>query len=361
MFMSNVADARLGTTKIVKRPFGTMPDGSTVDLYTLSDGVVEASVTAYGARLTLVKAPDRDGNLGEVVLGHDSLEGFLADRKTFMGAVVGRFGNRIANGRFALDGETFQVPLNDGENALHGGPVGFDRKLWLAEESDAAVSFTLVSSDGEMGFPGTLTLSVRYSLAGGALRLDYTATTDKATVVNVTNHAYFNLAGEASTTILEHELTIPAERFTPVNANLIPTGELKPVEGTAFDFRQATLIGERIDADDVQLQRAKGYDHNWVFGSKGAMKLAARLKDAGSGRVLTVETTEPGMQFYAGNFLDGSVPTRDGAGAVGFRSGLCLETQGYPDAPNHPQFPPTTLRLGETMRSTTVFTFLIEA
>jgi aldose 1-epimerase len=336
-----------------------MPDGTAVDLYTLRDGVVEASVMGYGARLTSLKTPDRDGNMGEVVLGHDALEGYLADHKTFGGAVVGRFGNRIAHGRFSLDGETYQIPLNDGENALHGGPVGFDKYLWLADESEDAVSFTLVSPDGDMGFPGTLTVRAKYSLSGGALRVDYSATSDKTTVVNVTNHAYFNLAG--SDTILEHELMIPAERFTPVNPNLIPTGELKPVEGTPFDFTTATKIGARINSEDVQLERARGYDHNWAFGNKGTVKLTAKLKDGASGRVMTVETTEPGMQFYAGNFLDGTVPTRDGGAMVKYRSGLCLETQGYPDAPNQPEFPSVTLRAGDTMRSTTVFTFLVEA
>jgi aldose 1-epimerase len=271
---------------------------------------------------------------------------------------VGRFGNRLAHGRFSIDGEEFQVPLNDGPNALHGGPEGFDRKVWLAEETADAVSFTLVSPDGEMGFPGTLTVSVKYSLSGGALRLDYTATTDKATVVNVTNHAYFNLAGGG--TVLGHKLLIPAERFTPVSESLIPTGELAPVGGTPFDFTQPTVIGERIEAEDLQLERARGYDHNWAFGEKGTLKLAARVAEKASGRVLTVETTEPGMQLYTGNFLDGSVPTRDGSGSVTLRSGLCLETQGYPDAPNQAGFPSVTLRVGETLQSTTVFTFSTE-
>ena len=351
---------------VEKKQFGQMADGSSaentgVELYTLRDGAVEASVCAYGARLTSVKAPGRDGSLAEVVLGHDSVEGFVNDRKTFAGAVVGRFGNRIAEGRFSLDGETYQVPLNDGPNALHGGPVGFDQKVWAAKEVDGGVEFTLVSPDGDMGFPGTLTVSVRYTLKGGALTLAYTASTDKTTVVNVTNHAYFNLGGEESTTILDHVLEIPAERFTPVGETLIPTGELKPVEGTPFDFRRATRIGERIDAEDVQLERARGYDHNWAFGRKGELKKTARLVEPASGRMLTVETTEPGMQFYSGNFLDGTVPTRDGNGVVAYRSGLCLETQGYPDAPNQPEFPQVTLRPGETMRSTTVFTFSVES
>ena len=338
-----------------------MADRTEVSAYTLTDGVVEAKVAEYGARLVSVKAPDRNGVVGEVVLGHDVLEPYLTDKNTFMGAIVGRFGNRIAHGRFSLLGAQYQVPANDGPNSLHGGTHGFDQKLWLSERTEDAVSFTLVSPDGDMGFPGTLTLSVRYSLDGGALRIDYTANTDKATVVNVTNHAYFNLAGGASESILDHELLIPAKRFTPVDETMIPNGELKAVRGTPFDFTMPRVIGERIGAGDEQLKRARGYDHNYAFGDKGVMKLAARLKDPASGRVLTVETTEPGMQFYTGNFLNGSVSTRDGAGFIEYRSGLCLETQGYPDAPNRPEFPTTTLMPGETLHSTTIFTFSTEA
>jgi aldose 1-epimerase len=343
-----------------------MPDGTAINLYTLCDGVIEVSVIPYGARLTSVKAPDRDGRLGEVVLGHETLEPYLSDRKNYLGAIVGRFANRIAAGRFTLDGETCQVPLNDGPNCLHGGPVGFDQKVWRAEESEGGVSFSLVSPDGEMGFPGTLTLAVRYRMAEpGRLLIEYTATTDGATVVNVTNHAYFNLAREASTSILDHELTLHAERFTPINETLIPTGELAPVSGTLFDFRTFRRIGERIDEEDAQLRRARGYDHNWVLdsvpGERGTLKLAARLKDPASGRVMAVETTEPGIQFYSGNFLDGTAPARDGKGVIGHRSGLCLETQGFPDAPNQPQFPSVVLRPGETLRSQTSFHFSVEA
>jgi aldose 1-epimerase len=337
-----------------------MPDTTVIDLYTLNDGVVEVSVCAYGARLTSVKAPGRNGTMAEVAQGHDDLAGYLADRKTFSGAVVGRFGNRIANGRFSLGDETYQVPLNDGPNALHGGPIGFDQKVWLAEEEDDAVTFTLVSPDGDMGFPGTLTVSVRYSLTGGRLRLDYSATTDKTTVCNVTNHAYFNLAGEGSNTILEHELTIPAQHITPVNETLIPTGELMPVATTPFDFTTATRIGARIDSQNLQLQRARGYDHNWAFGRKGELKLTAKLSDPASGRAMTVETTEPGMQFYSGNFLDGTVAARDANETVGYRSGLCLETQGYPDAPNQPSFPGVEMKAGNVLHSTTIFSFSVE-
>jgi aldose 1-epimerase len=348
--------AMANATTIEVRNFGAMPDGTAVDLYTLRDGMVEASVCAYGARLTSVKAPDKDGVLAEVVLGHDSLEPYFSD-KTYGGAVVGRCGNRLAKGQFELDGARHEIPLNNGPNSLHGGPEGFDTKLWAVALDGESIVFTLVSPDGEMGYPGNLTLSVRYSLTGGKLRLDYTAMTDKATVCNVTNHAYFNLAGESSGTILNHWMEIPAEVFTAVDETLIPTGELRPVAGTPFDFRSGAVIGDRIDADDEQLVRAGGYDHNWAFGLQGKMKETAKVTDRASGRVLVVETTEPGMQFYAGNFLDGTVPSRDGKGVVGRRTGLCLETQGYPDAVNQAGFPSVVLRPGETLTSTTVFKF----
>ncbi len=349
---------------VSKTPFGTLPNGAAVELYTLSDGVITASISNYGARLVSVITPDRGGTKAEVALGHDSVDGYVADLNSYMGAIVGRYGNRLAGGSFTIDGVPCQVPLNNGVNALHGGPDGFDRKLWQTEISGSAVIFRLLSPDGDMGFPGTLNLAVTYTLKAGALRIDYQATTDKATVVNVTNHAYFNLAGEASGAtggdVLDHEVTLPAKHFTPVDAHLIPTGELQPVAGTPFDFTTPRRVGERIGADDVQLKLARGYDHNWASGNKGSMKLAAIVKDPVSGRVLTVETTEPGVQFYTGNFLDGSIPTRSKEGAYGFRSGFCLETQGYPDAPNHPNFPSTLLRPGEVLRSCTIFRFSVE-
>ena len=349
---------------VSKTPFGTLPNGTAVELYTLSDGMVEASVSNYGARLVSLLAPDRDQKLAGVVLGHDSVDGYVADLNSYMGAVVGRYGNRLAGGSFTIDELHYQVPLNNGANALHGGPDGFDRKIWHTEISDSAVTFRLLSPDGDMGFPGNLNLAVTYTLNAGALRIDYQATTDKATVVNVTNHAYFNLAGDASdaasSDVLDHEVTLPATHFTPIDANLIPTGELQPVAGTPFDFTSPQRVGERIDADDLQLKRARGYDHNWASGHKGTLKLAATVRDPASGRVLTVETTEPGVQFYTGNFLDGSIPTRSKEGVYGFRSGFCLETQGYPDAPNHSNFPSTLLRPGETLRSSTIFRFSVE-
>jgi aldose 1-epimerase len=300
-------------------------------------------------------APDRNGVAANVVLGYATLAEYVAD-KTYAGAVVGRFGNRLHDGRFALAGERYQVPQNNGANALHGGPEGFDRKLWTATMTADGVAFTLVSPDGDMGFPGALTLTVTYTLEPDALRVEYAATTDKTTVVNVTNHAYFNLAGESSGTILDHEIMLTAEHYTPVDAGLIPTGELALVAGTPFDFRASTRIGERIDANDVQLERAGGYDHNWAMGAAGELKLAARLTEPRSGRVLTVETTEPGIQFYSGNFIDGTMKNRQG-GIYMRRAGLCLETQHYPDSPNQPQFPSTELKPGETMRSMTIFRF----
>ncbi len=347
--------------------FGLLHDGTKASLFTITCGPVTASFTDYGARLVSLVAPDRDGNLAHVVLGYDHVSQYVEDR-AFMGAVVGRYGNRIARGRFTLSGREFQVPANNGVNALHGGPLGFDRKLWQAQPLPGGVEMTLISPDGDQGFPGTLTVSIRYLLSetpeGIALTLDYTATTDAETVVNVTNHAYFNLAGpqsgQPSESILDHILTLPAEHFTPTDAALIPTGEIAPVAGTPFDFRAPTPIGARIDVPNEQLQGAGGYDHNWVFGQNGALKPTARLLDPASGRTLTVQTTEPGMQFYSGNFLTGLMPSRSG-GSHARRSGLCLETQHYPDSPNHPHFPSTVLEPGQTLRSTTIFSFGVEA
>jgi aldose 1-epimerase len=339
--------------------FGSLPDGTPVTLYTLQHGNIEATFLDYGARLVSLKLTDSTGAVADVVLGYDSLDLYLAD-KTYCGAVVGRFGNRIANGTFALDGITYRVPQNDNTNALHGGPVGFDQKLWKTSEISDGLEMTLVSPYGDQGFPGTLTVTVRYTLTAHGLQLDYTATTDKPTVVNVTNHAYFNLAGESldgsAATILDHEITIPAASFTPVTDELVPTGELAPVDSTIFDFRQSARIGDHIEDDNIQIHRGHGWDHNWVLGSPGQMKLAAIVRDPVSGRTMTASTTEPGIQFYSGNFIDGTMPNRTG-GLYPRRAGLCLETQHYPDSPNHPEFPSTVLRPGETMHSTTLFSF----
>jgi aldose 1-epimerase len=339
--------------------WGHTADGTAVPIYTLTDGQIEVRVMAYGAHLVSVKAPDRSGKLQDVVLGYDSLQGYLNDNKTYLGAIVGRYGNRIAGGKFTIDGKTYQIPLNNGPNALHGGPKGFNQYVWKSHEVPGGVEFTLVSPDGDMGFPGTLTASVRYTLKGDTLRIDYTAATDKPTVVNLTNHSYFNLHGNDQGNILDQLMEINADRYTPVDKTLIPTGELAPVAGTPLDFRKPEAIGARIGADFEQLKIAGGYDHNWVLnGTMGTLRTAAVVSDPVSGRKLTVETTQPGIQFYSGNFLDGSFTGRHGVKYVK-HSGFCLETQHYPDSPNHPDFPTTLLRPGETMHSTTTFTFSV--
>jgi aldose 1-epimerase len=346
---------------VTKATFGNTSDGTAVDIYTLKTEGIEAQVITYGARVVSIKTPDRDGNVANVVLGYNALDGYLDDGKTYFGAIVGRYGNRIALGKFSIDGHQYQVPVNNNANSLHGGTVGFDKQVWKAHEVADGVEMTLVSKDGDQGYPGTLTAHVRYTVHHGALRIDYSVSTDKATVVNLTNHSYFNLAGDGKGTILDNEMMIPADKFTPVDAGLIPTGVLAPVEGTPFDFRKATVIGKRINDDNEQLKIAGGYDHNWVLrGQNGEMKTAARVYEPGSGRVLTVTTTEPGVQFYSGNFLDG---TKYGKAQEGFvkNAALCLETQHFPDSPNHPSFPTTELKPGETRHSTTTFTFTTHA
>jgi aldose 1-epimerase len=346
---------------VTKTAFGTAPDGTAVDLYTLKSEGIEASIMTYGARVVSIKTPDRDGKVANVVLGYSALDGYVADKSTYFGAIVGRYGNRIAFGKFSIDGHQYQVPTNNNANSLHGGTVGFDRLVWQAKTITDGVEMTLVSKDGDQGFPGTLTVHVRYTVHHGALRIDYIESTDKPTVVNLTNHSYFNLAGDGVTTILNDELTLPGDQYTPVDAGLIPTGVLASVEGTPFDFRKATVIGARIHDDNEQLKIAGGYDHNWVLrGKNGEVKTAGRVYDANSGRVLTVTTTEPGVQFYTGNFLDG---TKYGAAQEGHakNTGLCLETQHFPDSPNHPAFPTTELKPGETRHSTTTFTFSTHA
>ncbi len=337
--------------------WGHTADGTAVPIYTLTSGQIELRLTAYGAHLVSVKAPDHNGKMADVVLGYDSLQGYLDDSKTYLGAIVGRYGNRIALGKFTLDGKTYQIPVNNGPNALHGGPKGFNQYVWQSHEVPDGVEFTLVSPDSDMGFPGTLTSKVRYTLKGNTLRIDYTATTDKATVLNLTNHSYFNLHGDDKGNILDQKIEINADRYTPTDSGLIPTGELAPVAGTPVDFRKPEVIGARIDADNEQLKLAGGYDFNFVLNGKpGMLRLAAIVTDPVSGRKLTVETTEPGIQFYSGNFLDGSNVGRHGI-AYTKHAGFCLETQHFPDSPNHPDFPSTELKPGETMRSTTTFTF----
>jgi len=341
-------------------PFGTLPDGRTVEIFTLTGGGrVTMQTISYGAVITSITTPDRNGQTDDVVLGFDQLQGYLIPPPYF-GAVVGRYGNRIAKGQFTLDGATYHLATNNGPNHLHGGVKGFDKQLWRAEpfahDTDAGIVYTLTSPDGDEGYPGTLSVKVTYTLShGDALTVDYDATTDTATVVNLTQHSYFNLAGRGD--ILAHRLQIDADRYTPVDATLIPTGEIADVASTPLDFRKPAAIGARIDADDPQLKHAGGYDHNWVLnGAAGTLRHAATLEDPASGRTLDVSTTEPGLQFYSGNFLDGTL-TGKGGRVYQKRAALCLETQHFPDSPNHPTFPSTVLRPGGSYRSKTVFTF----
>ena len=343
--------------------FGAMPDGQRVDVFTLTNtNGVTARLSSLGATLVSLMAPDRAGRVADVVLGYDTFEGWT-NNAPFFGVVVGRYGNRIANGRFTLDGTPYTLARNNGPNHLHGGVKGFDKVVWTATEVEQSegpsVQFEYVSRDGEEGYPGTLRATVVYTLTDrNELRIAYAATTDRKTVVNLTNHTYFNLAGSGD--ILGHSLTIAADRFTPVDSTLIPTGELRSVAGTPFDFRQATPIGARIDAADEQLRFGGGYDHNFVLNRQsGDLTLAARAVDPASGRVLEVRTTEPGVQFYTGNFLDGTIVGKGGQ-RYARRTGFCLETQHFPDSPNQPSFPMTVLEPGQTYQTTTVFALSVQ-
>jgi aldose 1-epimerase len=347
---------------VTKASFGALPDGTTVDLYTLTNASgVEMRVTNYGGIIVSLKTPDRTGKLDDIVLGMDSLEGYLKGVPYF-GAIVGRYGNRIANARFTLDGKTYTLAANNGKNALHGGLKGFDKQAWKAEPFERAgevgLVLTYLSPDGDQGYPGALSAKVTYTLTDrNELAVDYEATTDKATPINLTQHSYFNLAGAGTRDVLTHELTLNADRYTPVDATLIPTGELAPVDGTPFDFRTNTAIGARIDAAHPQIKFGGGYDHNWVLTRQGdGLSLAARVVEPTSGRVLEVRTTEPGVQFYTGNFLDGTI-TGKGGRVYQKRYGFCLETQHYPDSPNKPSFPSSIVRPGTPLRSKTVFAF----
>lgn len=350
--------------KVTSMTFGTTPDGETVEKFTLSNASgMEVDIAAWGAAITRIQVPDRGGSQADVALAFGELEPYLEPHPYF-GSVVGRYGNRIAKGRFTLNGVEYTLATNNGENHLHGGERGFDRRLWKAQASTTAegqsVELTYVSPDGEEGYPGTLTATVTYTLTPqNAIRMAYRATTDKDTIVNLTNHAYFNLAGHGNGTILDHELTIDADRFTPVDEGLIPTGELRPVEGTPFDFRKATAIGARIGGEDEQLKFGLGYDHNFVVnGEAGTMRRAARVVEPKSGRTLEVHTTEPGIQFYSGNFLDG-VTGKDGR-TYPYRGGFCLESQHYPDSPNKPHFPSTVLKAGQEYSTTTEYRFGVD-
>ncbi len=362
MTMMAGVQCAMAEVAVTKSGFGKLPDGRAVDVYTLKNADLEVRITSYGAHIVSLDTRDRDGKMGDVVLGYSSVDGYVAerDKRTYFGAIVGRYGNRIRGGKFVIDGHTYQVPQNNNGNALHGGPHGFDEKLWTGKEIPGGVEFSLVSPDGDMGFPGTLTVHVRYTLVGSAVHINYSATTDKPTVTNLTNHSYFNLSGDGSGDILGEQLMLNADAYTPVDAGLIPVGGPKPVAGTPFDFRKMTVIGQRINDANDQLKIAGGYDHNWVLnGKNGEMKLAAKLYDPKSGRVLTVSTSQPGVQFYSGNFLDGSYKGKAGV-AYTKHSGLCLETQHFPDSPNQPAFPSTLLKPGETMHSETIFAFSIQ-
>ena len=357
---------------VTRSSFGTLPDGTGVELYTLKNANgMEVRITNFGAIVTSLKVPDRDGKFADVVLGFDTLEGYLQDQPYF-GATIGRYANRIGKAAFELDGKTYTLAANDGANSLHGGRKGFDKVVWRADTFDqpgaAGVVLTYTSPDGEEGYPGALDVRVTYTLTdNNELAIDYRATTDQPTVLNLTHHGYFNLGGHDAGDILQHELTLNAERYTPIDATLIPTGELASVAGTPFDFRSKTAIGARIDADDPQIEFGKGYDHNFVLnraaaatgaGSEGLV-LAARVEHPKSGRTMEVRTTEPGLQLYTGNFLDGTLTGKSGR-VYQYRGALCLETQHFPDSPNKPKFPSTTLRPGEEFNSRTVYRFSLQ-
>jgi aldose 1-epimerase len=347
---------------VTREPFGSTRDGVTVDRYILeSRAGVAVSVLTYGGTIQQLWTPDRRGGRANVVLGFASLGGYERHAGHHLGGIIGRYANRIAGGRFTLDGETHHLPRNDGRNTLHGGDEGFDTRVWEAIPEQArggsvAVALRRTSPDGEMGFPGTLAVTVTYTLsANGVLRIDYRATTDAPTVVNLTNHTSWNLAGEGSGTALDHVLTVPAECYLPVDETLIPTGALASVAGTPFDFREPTAVGERLRKGYAQLIRARGYDHTFILGGDRARpRLAARVSDPVSGRELEVLTTEPGVQVYSGNFLDGTLV---GTGGRAYRQGdgLALETQRYPDSPNQPSFPSTVLRPGDMLESATIY------
>ena len=361
-------DAKLTAVKeasVNKASFGTTPDGQAVDIYTMSNAQgMEVRAITYGGIITSIKVPDKDGKFDDVALGFDGLEGYLKN-PPFFGAIIGRYGNRIGKGRFILDGKTYTLAINNKPNHLHGGTKGFDKVVWKAEsfkKNDAAgVIFTHTSPDGDEGYPGTLSLKVTYTLTQrNEIEVDYEATTDKATPLNMTQHTYFNLAGDGSRDVLDHLMTIRASRYTPVDSTLIPTGELASVEGTPFDFRTAAAIGARIGAKDTQIEYGKGYDHNFVLDRTGdGLVPAAHVEELTTGRVLDVSTTEPGMQFYTGNFLDGTLTGKAGH-VYKQRMGFCLETQHFPDSPNKPAFPSTIVRPGETYRSKTVFAFSVK-
>jgi aldose 1-epimerase len=349
---------------VTQQVFGKTPDGTPVDLYTLTNAHgLEAKITTYGGAVVSLLVPDQKGQLDDVALGLETLAEYI-EKSPYWGCITGRYANRIAGGKFTLNDVEYTLAQNNGENHLHGGLKGFDKVVWAAEEisSDDGVGLklTYLSKDGEEGYPGNLSVEVVYTLTNAdALKIEYLASADKETIVNLTNHTYFNLADGGAGDILGHELMIDADRFTPIDNTLIPTGELRRVEGTPMDFRQLTPIGARIEQDDEQLRFGGGYDHNWVLNSSdGSLTLAARVQEPTTGRVMEVYTTEPGIQFYSGNFLDGSIIGKSGK-IYQKRHGLCLETQHFPDSPNKPNFPSTVLKPGQTYQTTTIFKFIV--
>ena len=353
-------------SKMEKKPFGQLSDGQAIDLYTLTNAHgMQVAITNYGAAIVSIKVPGRQGKMDDVALGYDTLDGYVSD-KAFLGATVGRYGNRIGHAKFTLGGTEYNLAKNNGENTLHGGKVGFNKKVWQAREvpsgGEQSLELSYVSKDGEEGYPGTLRASVTFTLPNdrNALIIDYRATTDKTTVVNLTNHTYFNLSGEGHGDILKYQLELDASHFTPVDQTLIPTGEILATKGTPLDFSKPVEIGARINDNDPQLKFGKGYDHNYVLDRNGKPGLieAAEVFDPQSGRVLQVYTTEPGIQFYTGNFLQGEEHGKGGK-VYTYRSAFCLETQHFPDSPNKPSFPSTELKPGQEYRSTTEFRFSV--
>jgi len=353
----------IAPTTVSHRPFGKTPDGTPVDLYTFRNANgVEVKICNYGGIVVSFTAPDRNGNMGDVVLGYDNIDDYIKNSPYF-GAIVGRYGNRIAKGKFTLDGKEYTLAVNNEANHLHGGIKGFDKVVWNARVVNSpegpSLELTYVSKDGEEGYPGTLKVKALYRLTSdNALRLQITALTDKATVVNLTQHSYFNLAGKGD--ILGHVVGMPADRYTPVDSTLIPTGKLPSVEGTPFDFRKPTTIGARINQENEQLKFGKGYDHNWVFPKpNGELTLMASVLEPGSGRILDVFSTSPGLQFYSGNFLDGTI-TGKGGQVYQFRNGFCMEPQHFPDSPNQPNFPTVVLQPGILYKNTVIYRLSVQ-
>lgn len=363
LLMVVVAGNSQSKPEITKAPFGTA-DGKSIDIYSIRNSkAVEVRITTFGGTVVSLKVPDKSGNLDDVVLGYDSL-GEYETAKGYLGALIGRYGNRIGKGTFSLDRKEYKLAVNNGANHLHGGLKGFDKVVWTANASIQAdgphLELTYLSRDGEEGYPGNLNVKVEYILTdSNELKIVYSATTDKPTIVNLTNHSYFNLAGAGKGSILDHQLTLNADRFTPTDNGSIPTGELRRVKGTPFDFTKSTAIGARIDQDDEQLKFGNGYDHNFVLDKNGDdLSLAATVYEPTTGRLMEVFTTEPGVQFYTGNFLDGSSKGKGGR-TYPRRSGFCLETQHFPDSPNKPKFPSVVLRPGETYSQTTIYKFSV--